>query len=347
MELEARLEALGDKIRKHAEVLETEEAAKFALVNPFIEALGFDLSDPGQVVPEFTCDVGGKKGEKVDYALKIGESVAILVECKASKSELTLRHASQLYRYYGASDAKFAVLTNGVIYKFYSDLGAANRMDENPFLEIDLCNLSKSDVRGLAKFQREGFDADAATEAAENLQMQTEVVSALQQEMREPSDDFVRMVAARVISGRLTPSVKAVIARHIPNAFNVIIRQKLDAKWSSAMSEEVDTEPASASEIETTPEEIEGYNIVRSIGSELVSPDRIVMRDSKSYCAVLLDDNNRKPIARLRFNSPTTKYLGVFDADKNEDYRQVDGPVEIYQHKKAILSRIKAMLEAE
>lgn len=345
MELEARLEALGEKIAKHAEILETEEAAKFALVNPFIEALGFDLSDPGQVVPEFTCDVGGKKGEKVDYALKIGGEVAILVECKATKSELTLRHASQLYRYYGASDAKFAVLTNGVVYKFFSDLGAANKMDDTPFLEVDLCHLTKSDVRELSRFQREGFDATAATEAAENLQMQSQVMAVLEKQLSDPSDDFVRLVAGRAVDGRLSPGIKNAIARHIPSAFNAIVRAKLDAKWTSAMRDEPDEDPASASEVETTPEEIEGFNIVRSIGSEVVSPDRIVMRDSKSYCAVLLDDNNRKPIVRLRFNSPTTKHLGLFDANKNEDIRPVDSPVDIFKSRDAILERIKAMLD--
>lgn len=344
MELEARLEALGEKIRKHAEILETEEAAKFALVNPFIEALGFDLSDPSQVVPEFTCDVGGKKGEKVDYALKIAGEVAILVECKATRSDLNLRHASQLYRYYGASDAKFAVLTNGVIYKFFSDLNAANRMDDEPFLMVDLCNLSKSDVREIAKFQREGFDAEAAAEAAANMQMQSGVLEVLTRELNEPSDKMIQLVASQVVEGRLSPGIKSAIARHIPNAFNAMIRAKLDAKWTSAMREEPDAEPASASEIETTPEEIEGFNIVRSIGSELVSPDRIVMRDSKSYCAILLDDNNRKPIVRLRFNSPTTKHLGIFDADKNEEFLPVESPVDIFGAKAAILDRIRLMM---
>ena len=306
--------------------------------------LGYDLSDPAQVVPEFTCDVGGKKGEKVDYALKVGDQVALLVECKSTKSELSIRHASQLYRYYGASEAKFAVLTNGVIYKFFSDLNAANKMDDHPFLEIDLCNLSKGDAKALARFQREGFDAAAAAEAAANLQMQSAVEAALLEELSTPSDEFTNLIAAKVISGRRTQSIKAVIARHIPNAFNAVVRAKLDAKWSSAMSEEAESEPASSSEIETTAEEIEGFNIVRSIGSEIVSPDRITIRDSKSYCAVLLDDNNRNPIVRLRFNSPTTKHLGTFDADKNEALHLVETPVEIYKHKQVILERIKTML---
>lgn len=344
MELEARLEALGDKARKHSEILETEEAAKFALVNPLIQALGYDLSNPSEVVPEFTCDFGGKKGEKVDYALKIGDNVAILIECKPSGAELSLKHASQLCRYFSASDAKFAILTNGVIYKFYSDLDSANRMDTTPFLEIDILNLRKDDVRGLSRFQKSEFDLEAAAEAAASMQMESEVANVLKREMAEPSDELVRLVAAQVTDRRLTPGVKSAIARHIPNAFNTIIRNRLDAKWTSAMKEDTDPELASASEIETTEEEIEGFNIIRSIGAEVVDPSRIHIRDSQSYCAVLLDDNNRKPIARMRFNSPTTKYLGTFDAEKNENLKPVERPVDIYKYKADVLARIKIML---
>ena len=343
MELEARLEALADKVRRHAEILDTEEASKFALVNPFIEALGYDLSNPSEVIPEFTCDAPGKKGEKVDYAIKIGGEVAMLVECKASRAELNLKHASQLYRYFGASDAKFAILTNGVAYKFFSDLDATNRMDSDPFLEIDICNLRKGDIRALARFQKNEFDVDAAAEAAASLQMESSVRNVLTKELSDPSDELVRLVAQQVTDKRLTSGVKSVIARHIPNAFNALVRERLDAKWSSAMNEEPNAEPASASEIETTPDELEGYHIVRSIGSEVVDPSRIVMRDSKSYCAVLLDDNNRKPIVRLRFNSPTTKYVGTFDENKNEEMHLIERPIDIFTHKQAILRRIQMM----
>ena len=343
MELEAKLEALADKVRTHSEILETEEAAKFALVNPFITALGYDLSNPAEVTPEFTCDFGGGKGEKVDYAIKVGGEVAILVECKSSKSDLNLRHASQLCRYFGASEAKFAILTNGMVYKFYSDLDATNRMDSDPFLELDICELRKSDVKALSQFQKEEFDRESAVEAAANLQMASAVGEALEAELLDPSDGFIRIIASKVTDKRLTPGVKAIIARHIPAAFKAIVREKLDARWSSAMGSEPDDEPASTSEIETTPDEWEGYNIIRAIGSELVDADRIVIRDGQSYCAVLLDDNNRKPIARLRFNSPTTRYLGTFDADKKEALQAVQRPSDIYRFKAEILERIRLM----
>ena len=343
MDLQTKLEALSEKANAHREILATEEAAKTALVMPFLQALGYDVFNPSEVVPEFTCDVGTKKGEKVDYAIRIDSEIKMLLECKPCNQELSIKHASQLYRYFSVTDAKFAILTNGARYKFYSDLQASNRMDEKPFFEFDLCKLKKTDFRSLAKFQRAGFDVDAIVETAANLQMEGEVVKALELEMGEPSADLVRLVASRITDKRLTPGIKAAIARHIPNAFNAILRDRLNERLTSAI-EVGDDEPPCSSEIETTQEEIEGFLIVRAIASEVVDPERVVMRDSKSYCAVLLDDNNRKPIARLWFNSETTRHVGTFDAQKEETRHQIDKLTDIFHHRSTIIERVKAMM---
>ena len=82
MDLETRVAELAKVVREHREVLLTEEAAKTALVMPFLQALGYNVFNPGEVVPEFTCDVGTKKGEKVDYAIQVDGQVRLLVECK-------------------------------------------------------------------------------------------------------------------------------------------------------------------------------------------------------------------------------------------------------------------------
>ena len=345
MELESRLEILADKVTEHHEVLSTEEAAKTALILPFLQALGYDVFNPQEVIPEFTCDVGTKKGEKVDYAIRVDGQISLLIECKPSSQTLSLKHANQLYRYFGVTDAKFAILTNGAEYKFYSDLDATNRMDEKPFFEFDLRHLRKSDVRALAKFQRADFDIDRIVETAASLQMEGAVTKAIEAEMQNPSPDFIKLVARQVTDRNLTAGLKSAIGRHIPNAFSTIIRDRLNERLTSAMADTPAEDPPSSSEIETTAEELEGFHIISAIGAELVDTSRIVIRDSQSYCAVLLDDNNRKPIARLRFNSPTTKHLGTFDAEKNETLNSVSDVRDIYKHKKAILSRIKHMLE--
>lgn len=343
MDFEARIEALADKANKHRELLATEEAAKTALVMPFLQALGYDVFNPSEVIPEFTCDVGTKKGEKVDYAIKIDGEISMLIECKPVGQELSIKHASQLYRYFSVTDASFAILTNGAHYKFFTDFDSSNRMDEKPFFEFDLCALRSGDVRNLAKFQRVGFNVDQIFEAAESIQMEGAVRRAVEAEMKEPSVELVRLIASKVTDRRLTSGLRAAVARHIPNAFSAIIREQFKARISSAMSDNDDAEPASSSEIETTEDELEGYRIIRAIASELVDPDRIVIRDQKSYCAVLLDDNNRKPIARMWFNSDTTRHFGTFDAEKVETRHMIESLVDLYKHRKAILDRIRAM----
>lgn len=345
MELQTQLEALSEKANTHREVLLTEEAAKTALVMPFLQALGYDVFNPNEVVPEFTCDVGTKKGEKVDYAIRIDGGIKMLIECKPCSQELSIKHASQLYRYFGVTDAKFAILTNGARYKFYTDLDSQNRMDEKAFFEFDLCKLRKSDIRNLAKFQRTGFDVAAIVETAASLQMEGQVTKALEAEMTEPSADFVRLIAAKLSNKRLTAGTKAAVARHIPNAFNAILRDRLNDRLTSAIDPGDSQEPASSSEIETSTDEIEGFNIVRAIASELVDPTRVIMRDQKSYCGILLDDNNRKPIARLWFNSDNVRYLGTFNAEKEEVRQTIDQVVDIFKYRSAILDRIKVMLD--
>jgi predicted type IV restriction endonuclease len=348
MDLEARVAELAKVVREHREVLLTEEAAKTALVMPFLQALGYNVFNPAEVVPEFTCDVGIKKGEKVDYAICDGGKVSMLVECKPANSELNLNHASQLFRYFATTDARVAVLTNGVVYKFFSDIDSPNKMDDKPFFTLQLDAVRKSDLRTLERFTKQAFDIAQIVEEAGNLKMQSLVSKELQKEFQEPSDELVRLIAGRVHNGRLTTAIRDHFKALIVNSISSLIRDRVTERLTSALTASTPTEeePESAGAAEeptlTTEEEISGFNIVRAIGAKLVSPKRIVMRDAKSYCAVLLDDNNRKAIARLHFNSPTSRYFGTF-AGKEETRHPVTDPVDIYQHDAAILKRIEEL----
>lgn len=173
MELEAKLAEIAKVMRDHGEVLLTEQAANTALVMPFLQALGYNVFDPSEVVPEFTCDVGIKKGEKVDYAIMRDKTVAMLIECKPFNTELSVSNASQLFRYFSTTNARVAVLTNGVVYKFYSDIDARNRMDDRPFFTLQVDAVRKSDLRTLERFTKSAFDIDKIVEEAGNLKMQS------------------------------------------------------------------------------------------------------------------------------------------------------------------------------
>lgn len=345
MELEARLNDLGKVVRDHREVLLTEEAAKNALVMPFLRALGYDVFNPGEVVPEFTCDVATKKGEKVDYAICAGGKITMLVECKPANVELSVKNAAQLFRYFSVTEARVALLTNGVVYKFFSDLDAPNKMDEQPFFTCQLDAMKIQDVRVLGRFTKQSFDIEKIVEEAVNLKMQTLVYKELQREFAEPSEEFVRLIATKVHNGKLTSTIRENFKTLIVSSVSSLIRDRVNERLTSALTasnpvEEIEEEKgAPEGAIFTSEDEIAGFNIVRAIGAKAVDPKRIVMRDSKSYCAILLDDNNRKSIARMHFNSPTARYFGTFTG-KDETRHAILEPVQIYQHDEAILKRI-------
>lgn len=148
-----QLKALSNRVDKIKNSITTEEATKTSLVMPFFQILGYDIFNPEEFTPEFTADVGIKKGEKVDYAiLNKGEPV-ILIEAKSVNEKLE-RHDSQLFRYFGTTTAKFAILTNGITYRFYTDLDEENKMDASPFFEFDIVNLKESAIPELAKFKK-------------------------------------------------------------------------------------------------------------------------------------------------------------------------------------------------
>lgn len=347
MDLESSIADLQSKLQEHRDVLSTEEAAKTTLVLPFLRALGYDIFDPSEVQPEFTCDVATKKGEKVDYAICVNGQLSILIECKSLNGDLNEKHAGQLFRYFSTTDAKIALLTNGAIYKFYTDGDRTNRMDEKPFFTFNLDDYRTSDLKHLLAFQKKDFDVDKIAAQAGTLKLQGEVSSELRREFAEPSDEFVRMIANRLHSGRLTEPVRNRFQTVIVQSIASLIRDGVNERLRNAMSQSDATQSESIeevdfSDIETTQDELDGFNIIRAIGSQLVSVDRIHLRDAKSYCAILLDDNNRRTIARLHFNSPTARYLGVF-TEKTEERIAVLGPSDIYEHAALIQQRIKEL----
>lgn len=136
---------------------------------PFINALGYNVFDPSEVVPEFICDIGTKKGEKIDYAIMRDGKPIILIECKHVASDLNINYASQLFRYFHVTEARIAILTNGLIYRLFTDLEQPNKMDERPFLEFDLTNFNENDVAEIKKLSKNSFSIEDILFAAYNL----------------------------------------------------------------------------------------------------------------------------------------------------------------------------------
>ena len=347
MSLHIAIESIVARIEKQSQAIGTEEASKTALVMPFIQALGYDVFDPSEVIPEFTADVGIKKGEKIDYALAKDGVVSVLIECKPMSDALDLKHASQLFRYFSTVDARFAILTNGVEYHFYSDLDKSNKMDERPFFIFNMLDHDEAHVKELSRFQKDGFDTDRILSTATNLKYLRLAKTIIQKEFSHPGEELIRLVAKQIHDGPLRTNVLDKFTEITKRAIDEVIKDRLQARIKTAFENdnvaEEELEPdTSTSDIVTTEEEIAGYNIIRAIGSEIVPPNRIVIRDAKSYCAILLDDNNRKPICRLHFNS-SNKRISLF-SEKNEEIVSINDLPDIFQHKERIKGAIEDYL---
>jgi len=341
-------------------------------VMPFIRILGYDIFDPTEVIPEFIADVGIKKGEKVDYAIQKDGKIIMLFECKHCGGDLSISHASQLYRYFAVTEARIAVLTNGIVYRFFTDLEAPNKMDEKPFLEIDLLDLNNSLVAELKKLSKTSFNIDDLMTAAGELKYTQQIKRLLAEQLENPSDEFVKLVASKVFGGVMTPNRREYFSGIAKRAFRHLINEQIDLRLKSAMSEtstvEIKMSETLAAEtnifsaesqetqvqnnessreslVDTTNEELEGFYIVKSLLRDIVDPNRILHRDTQSYMGILLDDNNRKPLARLHFNR-NQKYLGIFDENRKEERVAIQNLDEIYQHAEK-MRRVFAFYESE
>lgn len=347
MDLIDKVKDLASRIPKQMDHIQTEEATKNAFIMPFISALGYDVFNPTEVIPEFTADIGTKKGEKVDYAITKDDDIIILIECKWSGADLHQDHASQLYRYFSATEARFAILTNGIIYEFYSDIDEPNKMDSKPFFTFNVLGFQDHQVNELKKFTKSGFSLDDILTTASTLKYTGAIKKILEEELANPSEPFVRFFASQIFDGRLTKPVIEQFTHIVQEARKQFVNEKINERLTSALSAnetpkdelppEKEVEPIESDDgIVTTEEEIEGYNIIKAILRQTVDVKRVTMRDTKSYCGILLDDNNRKPICRLHFNH-AQKYIGILTQKKEERF-EIDSVDGIFEYAEQIKS---------
>ncbi|MEM9829732.1 MAG: type I restriction endonuclease [Bacteroidota bacterium] len=358
MDFKDEIIQLGERVEKMRPNLSTEEATKNALIMPFINSLGYDVFNPIEVVPEFVADIGIKKGEKVDYAVMKNSQPIILIECKTIDTKLN-PHSTQLFRYFHTTKAKFAILTNGKEYKFYTDLVDTNKMDEKPFLVFDITKVKDSTIEELKKFHKSYFDIEEIVSTASELKYTNELKALMSAELKNPSETFVKYFISQVYSGRATEKVIHQFTSIVKKSFNQWINEIISDKFQSALdkekSEVEETEEptemvaleSNGSDVQTTEEEMEGFYIVKAILREKVDVDRIHYRDTKSYFGVLLDNNNRKPLCRLRFNAQSVKYLGVFDKDKNETKEPIEAVDDIYKFRDVLLETLESYVGDE
>lgn len=349
MEFKEEIKQLGERVLKLKDQVKTEEATKSAFVMPFIQILGYDLFNPTEVVPEFVTDFGAKNIEKVDYAIFKDNQPILIIECK-HHLEVVDKHYTQTHKYFHLTNARFAVLTNGIVYNFYTDLDAPNKMDEKPFLSFDITTIKEQQIKELARFHKSGFDVSSILTTASELKYSIAIKNILTTELTNPTQEFVKYFVSRVYEGKATEKVMLqfteIVKKTIDQTFNDIISDRLMSAINQTKQVATETVPEqSATETDenktiTTDEEINGFYIVKSILRTKVDSNRIVFRDSQSYFSIILDDNNRKPLCRLWLNG-SKKYVGVFDKDKKETKNEILSLDDIYKYSTELLATIE------
>lgn len=358
-----QIKQLGDRVGKLKDQIATEEATKNAFIMPFIQTMGYDIFNPIEVVPEFVADIGTKKGEKVDYAIFKDSTPIILIECKHWAQKLDL-HDNQLLRYFNVTKAKFGILTNGIKFRFYTDLVEPNIMDEKPFLEFDITEIKEQQVEELKKFHKSYFDVNNILSSASEMKYTGELKTIISNELKSPSEEFVRLFTEKVYpkGKKITSNVIFQFSDLVKKSIQQLISDMITDRLKSAMDKENENititvsaststdvpnaEPSATDKeknIETTAEEMEGFFIVKSILRTIVASNRISFRDAQSYFTILLDDSSKKMICRLHLNR-SKKYISTFDSSKKETKTEIFTLDDIYNHAEELKATVETYL---
>ncbi|MDD9785892.1 type I restriction endonuclease [Priestia megaterium] len=350
-----QIKTLSNRIERIKDNIKTEEATKTSLIMPLIQVLGYDIFNPEEFVPEFIADVGIKKGEKIDYAIMDSGSPVILIEAKSVHEKL-LKHDSQLFRYFGTTKAKFAILTNGIEYRFYTDLEEPNKMDIKPFFVFNLLEFRDNDIHEIAKFRKNGFNVENVLTTASELKYTSEIKQFLNQQWEEPNDEFIKFILSDVYQGVKTKKVidnfREIVQKSLAQFVSERVNDKLQKALNSSdtneehvvekeevlKNENVAEDKVTIETIVTTEEEIEGYVFVKLLLKDEIESSRVHYRDNKSYFNVLLDDSIRKWVCRLGFNT-ANKYIQLNDEEKT--IYKLNDVNEISLYKDKILEVVK------
>lgn len=289
--------------------------------------LGYDVFNPDEFMPEYTTDVGIKKGEKVDYAILNEGKPRILVECKWCGDSID-KHASQLFRYFGTSEA--------------------NKMDLTPFLVFDILDIKQNIVTELKKFHKDNFDEENIFSTASELKYSKAVKTVFSEQLKEPNDEFVKYFLTEVYDGVKTQNVIDKYRDIIKKALNEYISELMNDKITAALQNEtaateiIDAEPESQdlttkySKIVTTEEEIESYYIIKSMLTECTDINNISYKDNERYLAILYKGNTRKPICRLNLDTRQMQIL-IPDEDKHFERNYIESINDLYGFKEQLI----------
>ena len=351
MEFADKLKEFCKRIKNLKPNIKTEEATKTSMIMPFFSLLGYDVFNPLEFVPEYIADVGIKKGEKVDYAIiDKKQNPIILIEAKYCGEDLG-KHGSQLFRYFATTPAKFGILTNGVIYQFYTDLDEQNKMDKQPFLTVNLLSLKESVIPYLQKFEKPSFNISDATAKANELRYSEQIKQFISSQIDNPSDSFVNYVISDIHKGRKTQRVIEDFRPLVKRAFIQLINDKVSEKIKTALdSEMVAAESKQATIVPTekvndtvqSTEKLEGFLIVKALVYECLNGHKITCKDNATISEVLIDDVPEKWVCRIDY-AEKKLYINIQSGDKEFLKRQIRSAEDIYFYREQLCRVVQSI----
>lgn len=322
MSLSDDIIALAERAKQLKNQISTEEATKMSLIIPFFQLLGYDVFNPAEFCPEFVADVGIKKGEKVDYAILTNGKPVILVEAKSVNTKLD-KHSSQLFRYFSATNAKFAILTDGIIYKFYTDLVEKNKMDKEAFYEFNILNLSDDDLKEIQKYEKTNFNENKIFDNASILRYTSLIKQEIKKQFKNPSDDFIRFLLKDIYQGVKTQTIIDKFRPVLKKSLNDYLDETAKEKMTSIITESgyLSTKDNTQDKLTPTIEELDSYRFIQSLIQDVIDKDDITYKKTESYFVILYKNNTRKWILRLYRNN--SQIIINFPSD-NQKYKITD-----------------------
>lgn len=352
MDFVDQINQFSKNVLKIKDKLQTEEATKTSLIMPFFSILGYDVFNPDEFVPEYIADVGIKKNEKVDYAIILNGVPMILIEAKACNEPLD-KHGSQLFRYFSTTKSKFAILSNGIIYQFFTDLDEPNKMDAKPFLTIDLLNINDAHINALKAFTKSKFCCDSILDTAFEFKYLNEFKSIFKDQLKSPNEAFVRFFLDNSYNGLKTKKVIDTFTPILKKALNDFISESMTEKIKTILSKESNKETDEiieqedeqvTSKIVTTPEELEAFFIIKNILNDCVPMEYITYKDTTNYINILYKGNVRHWICRLKINTKN-KTLIIPDENKNTISYNLNDVYDIKQYGKELHASLNKYTE--
>ena len=351
-----------DEIREHKshvlaqkDLITSEAETKLSLIQPFIRLLGYNVNDRSEVIAEFNAAPGTAKDAKVDFAIiKKGDPIMI-IECKQLGEDLD-KHYNQLCGYFAFTKVRFGILTNGIVYRFYSDLDETNMMDKRPFFVFNVLEHvnDKDIVEELKRFTKAAFDVDELTTKAGELKYAKETKRIFSEQLDSPSNGFIDFFLTEVMPGRQkTRNLRNWFKEPLKNALRDYIADRIREKFTEVTQEKPVADESSIKELETveivpndgivtTDEELASLYIVKSILHGIVDWNRVALEDFKGFCNIQLDNKWNKKLLVLYMNNPKRMKIGLI-GEKNiiAETFKIEKVEDIYKYSDQIIARAK------